>query len=624
MAEDEGTAESLADALFTPSPDRSLRRLPALVWGALVLVWRAGRREFLITVGLQVVGAGLLGAQVLAGRQLLAHLLAHSASKNFNSAIPVLIVLAVTLGANAVVTVLRTELQRLLSELVSAFAIGRVLRAATAADLLRFEDPLFHDRLQRATVNATIRPLQMTTGLLTVGSSGLASLGVGVTLIIIQPLLVALGVVAVVPITLVSLNVGRALYRFAIDQTPNDRKRLYIQQLIVGKESAKEIRAYDLNDHLEDRFKELYAGRIRALRRLVRTRIRNGVIGGLLTSAITGGTLGLLLVLVSAGRVSLAGAGAAAVALILLGTQLQSLAGGIGSLYESALFIQDFNTFVDLVPIIDRQPVGNPAPPRIGTVKAEGVSFTYPSRSEQSLSEVSLTIEPGQVVALVGVNGSGKTTLAKLLANLYRPLSGVISWDGIDVATLSADGVRDRVAILFQDFVRYYFSARENITMGRWQRSSETDAFIEAVTLAGARQFLEGLPHGYDTLLGPQFFGGSDLSGGQWQRMAIARAFYRDAELIILDEPTAALDPRAEAALFESVRKLFAGRSVLLISHRFATVRLADHIYVLDGGRVTEHGAHPALMAAGGIYAELFTLQAAAFGIGAPVSEPTA
>jgi ATP-binding cassette, subfamily B, bacterial len=608
--------EALALRLIYPQTERRLRHLPRLASGAVSLVWRAARRELLVTLALQVVGSAALAVQVLAARELLSRLLAESSSKDFTSAIPFIVLLAVVLAVSSVVSILRTELQRLLSELVARFSMQQVIGAATAADLVRFESPEFHDRLQRAIINANIRPLQMTTGLLAVGGSLLGSVAVGATLLTIEPLFVVLGLVAVLPITLVSLRVGRALYRFAVDQTPTDRQRVYIQNLLVEKDPAKEIRAYGLAEFLGQRFNDLYAGRIRALRRLIRTRMVQGVVGGLLTAVITGGTLGLLILFVSDGRTSLAGAGAAAAALLLLGGQLQGLAGGVGSLYESALFIQDFNNFVQFLPSDRLEVGGGDTPAAVGRVVVDDLSFTYPSRTEPSLRQVGLVIEPGQVVALVGENGSGKTTLAKLLAGLYRPGSGVITWDGQDLASLDPDQARIRVAVLFQDFVRYFLSARENIAMGRWEHIGDHDGAVRAAQRSQAHRFIEELPRGYDTVLGPQFSGGSDLSGGQWQRMALARAFFRDAELIILDEPTAALDPRAEAALFTSVRQLFAGRSVVLISHRYASVRMADHIYVLGQGRVIEHGSHEGLMSEGGTYAELFTLQAQAFGLG--------
>ncbi len=430
----------------------------------------------------------------------------------------------------------------------------------------------------------------MTTGLMAVTGSLLSTLAIGFALVFIDPLFALLAVVAGVPVTLSNLRVGRALYRFDVEQTPTDRERNYVQNLLVGKDAAKDLRAYNLTDYLKARFDSLYARRINALRTLIRKRTVQGVVGGFLTAVISGGVLGLLIVFVSDGRISLAGAGAAAAALILLGGQIQGLASGVGNLFESALFIQDFNEFVEVVPR-SGQFTGKATPAtENGPLSVRDLSFTYPSRTEPALSSINLTIKPGQVIALVGENGSGKTTLAKLLAGLYRPDEGTIAWNGVDLADLDILEVRSRVAVLFQDFARYFLTAEENISMGRWERAFDTEAIRRAAEQAGASEFLERLPGGYETYLGPQFFGGSDLSGGQWQRMALARAFFRDAELIILDEPTAALDPRSEAALFQSVRDLFIGRSVVLISHRFASVRMADYIYVLNEGRIAEKG----------------------------------
>jgi ATP-binding cassette subfamily B protein len=255
-------------------------------------------------------------------------------------------------------------------------------------------------------------------------------------------------------------------------------------------------------------------------------------------------------------------------------------------------------------------------------IEAHNVSFTYPSRTEPSLRNVSVTIERGQIVALVGENGSGKTTLAKMLAGLYTPTHGRICWDGVDLATCDPDEVRSSIAVIFQDFVRYFLSAAENIGVGRHDRSDDLPAIIGAAQRAGADAYLAALAEGYQTKLGPQFLGGIELSVGQWQRVALARAFFRDAPFIILDEPTAALDARAEYELFESIRTLAAGRTVLLISHRFSSVRSADYIYVLDKGVVREHGTHDELIGRADLYADLFTLQASAYAESGHASPP--
>jgi ATP-binding cassette subfamily B protein len=338
-------------------------------------------------------------------------------------------------------------------------------------------------------------------------------------------------------------------------------------------------------------------------------------IGNLVAAAVIAGVLIGLLALTLDDHVALGSAAAAATAIALLGQRLTFLGYGVSNLMESAFFVDDFLSFIkateELPPSPSGAPVGGVADPV--QIVVDDVSFTYPAGSAPALRGVSLTIQPGEVVALVGANGSGKTTLAKLIAGLYLPDGGTVRWDGLATADADRDALRARAAVVFQDFLRYVLPARENIGLGRHERL-EDDAGIEAASVrAGADEDLSALPQGYATLLGPQFVGGTDLSVGQWQRVALARAFFRDAPLVILDEPTAALDARAEHQLFERLRELLAGRSVLLISHRFSSVRAADRIYVLHEGEVVEHGTHEELVDAAGLYAELFTLQAAAY-----------
>jgi ATP-binding cassette subfamily B protein len=417
-----------------------------------------------------------------------------------------------------------------------------------------------------------------------------------------------------VPAWLASNRGIRLLHDFAVLETERDRRRSYLFGLLSRRREAAEIRSFGLARFLQRQHDGLYDERIANLREVVGRRLRIGLAGQVLTSVLTMGAVAVLVWMVTSGRVTVAAAGAAAGALVLLGSRLASLVGGAASLYEASLFLEDFTDFVDARPAITAAGAARaPAPTGFSELVVDGVTFTYPSRAEPSLREVSMRLRAGEVVALVGENGSGKTTLAKVLAGLYIPDSGTVTWDGVDVAGCDADQLRDSVAVIFQDFVKYHLRARDNIALGRHERYDDVAGTEAAARATGAHDALAGLDRGYETRLGPEFLGGTDLSVGQWQRVALARSIFRDCPFVILDEPTAALDPRAERDLFDGIRRLFANRSVLLISHRFASVRSANRIYVLRDGRVVEHGSHDELMAAGGLYAELFLCQASTF-----------
>jgi ATP-binding cassette subfamily B protein len=400
--------------------------------------------------------------------------------------------------------------------------------------------------------------------------------------------------------------------------TPNERMRNYVFNLFTQREYAKEIRAFGLAGYLRALYERLSNERLEELRKNLGKRARYQGLSSGASALVTALTYGALAYLVIEHRIGVAEAGAAVVASQQLNGQLNGIVQNMSQLYEASLFLEDWEEFSALAPARQLSAPGLGTP--FDRIELEHVTFTYPRTSPNepapvraALSDVSLEIRKGEVIALVGENGSGKTTLAKVLSGLYPPDAGRVLWDGVDAAMREPGWIYDRVAVLFQDFARFMLTARENIGLGRVERVGDADAIIRAAQRAGATSFIEEWPDKYDTILGPVFMGGKEISSGQWQRVALARAFFRDAPLVVLDEPTAALDARAEHDLFTRIRDLFAGRSVLLISHRFSSVRSADRIYVLHEGQVVEHGTHDELMQLDGRYAELFTMQASAY-----------
>jgi ATP-binding cassette subfamily B protein len=591
--------------------NRSRRELPRVIAGAVRLLWAAGRRELATLVALEALAAAGIAALVLLGQDALSGVLAADRTGGgWSGFLPQVAALAVVSTLLTVGHVVVSREQQLLTELTGRHAQARIHDVACAVELAAFDDPAFHDRIARAQAGA-FRAMNIVHGLIGMVQAAAGAIGSLVALAVIEPLLLPLALLAMVPGALLSGRRADAYYRFAFAMTPRDRERGYLAQLLTQRDPAKEVRAMGLAGFLRRRHDRLYDERIAELADVTRRQTRWALIAGLTTSAVIGATLALLVGLALDGRLSLSAAAAAAGAMLLLGQRLA--AGGFTAeiLLESALMIDDYMAFVSERPAAEPEPAAEPVP--VGPVAAEEVWFTYPGATEPALRGVSLRIEPGEVVALVGANGSGKTTLAKLLAGLYVPDRGRIVLHGVDAAEGDREALRRQVAVVFQDFIRYALPARDNVALGRHERYADDEAVVAAAGRAGVHEEIEGLRDGYATQLGPVFLGGVDLSLGQWQKVALARLFFRDAPFVILDEPTAALDARAEHDLFARIRELFGTRSVLLISHRFSTVRAADRIYVLDGGEVIERGSHAELMARGGTYAELFGLQASAY-----------
>jgi ATP-binding cassette, subfamily B, bacterial len=605
---------SVYDHVRTPRSQRSLGRLPGLALDAMRLVRRAAPREFTALLILQSIGAVGLAGQLLLGKEVIsAAIAAESAGNGLGTILPQLCALVALTAVVGVVTSLQSDRLLLLAELVGREAQGAVLDVSSAVDYADFEDPSFHNGLERARYNAGARPTTMVTSLLQGMSAGLGALGLTIGVLAIQPLLVPLAIAALVPVWLATTGNSKAYYDFAVAMTPRDRLRTYIHHALSTKDAAAEVRVFQLAPFLRGRHDALYDERIDGLREVVKFRMRRSLVAGAISFVLTALAGALVIGLLLDHRLTLAAAATGVWGVALLGQRLRALVASAGTLYESALFISDVTEFLGRGSGVARPDAQLDPPTRFEQLRVDSVTFEYPGARRPTLRDISFEIRRGEVVALVGENGSGKTTLAKILAGLYTPSAGQVVRDGTPEADWDADKLRSSVAVIFQDFAKYAMSARDNVGMGRIEFNEDLDRIVSAAELASAHEFLADLPEGYDTVLSRMFDGGRELSIGQWQRVAIARAFFRDAPFVIMDEPTASLDPVTERDLFEQIGRLSDDRALLLISHRFSSMRSADRIYVMHEGEIVEHGSHEELMELDGRYARLFRLQAETF-----------
>ena len=578
------------------------------------LVHSAAPRELWLTLALTVFGAVLTAAELLVGRELVNLLVDDGSDVAASELVPWLVLLGVTLVSTSLVTTGLAELRILIFELVHRRAMDQVLEVTTAVELEAFEDPTFHDRVRLAREHADTYAWSVVSGLVTLMTTAFQSIAVVLVLLSVAPLLVPVALLAFVPIAFVSVRNTKALYRLHYDLAESDRDRTYHERLLTDRLEAREVRAFGLADWLRARHDALFAERVRNTRRVVKRRTVLALVGSSITSVILVGSLAAVMLFALDDRISVADAAIAVVALQQLSSRLRSSGGAMESLVEGVTYLRDFETFRALLPKIAIETSSQRTAAAPSEIALQGVGYRYPAGTDDVLDDINMTIRSGQVIAIVGPNGAGKSTLAKLLCGLLPPTSGRICWDGVDIAEYSPASVRAHVTPVFQDFTRFEHSAREAIGFGDIDRLDDDQGIRQAAQRAGADGFIEALPAGYDTRLSTSFSNGTELSVGQWQRVAAARAFFRDAPLVVMDEPAAALDARAERDLFERLAVLGQDRMVVFISHRFATVRRADQILVILDGRVVERGTHDDLMALGGVYAELYTIQSDQFG----------
>jgi ATP-binding cassette subfamily B protein len=413
------------------------------------------------------------------------------------------------------------------------------------------------------------------------------------------------------PTAIIRFIYARKLYGLSQQQTQKERQAAYYHSMLTDSQHAKDIRLFNIGPLFRERFSVLRQQLRKGRLSLSWRRSSADLLSQVLATAAIFGTFAFIVYRAVMGNITLGD-----MVMYYQAFQsglgfLQAVLRGIAGLYEDNLFLTNFYQFLELNPKI-RTPEQPEFLPEVSEkeISFEGVSFAYPATGRDVLTNINLKLAPGQVIALVGENGSGKTTLIKLLCRLYDPTEGRITVDGVDLCHLKPENWRREISVLFQDYVHYYLTARENIWLGNIESFPEEEKIVQAAKLSGADKGIRRLPQGYETLLGYQFRKGQELSIGEWQKVALARTFYRDARIIVLDEPSSAMDPLAEEKLFVQFRNMLEGRSAILISHRFSTVQMADYIYVMDQGKIVENGNHDELLKLNGRYARLYRTQA--------------
>ena len=538
-------------------------------------------------------------------------LLAGPTAERVAAAIPALLAVAALYTVRGAVDAAVSLAQARIGPAVRRLSATRLMEAAVGVELAAFDDDSFYDRLHRARDRGLLNLDRSVASLVELLAATLAVLAAAGALLVLHPLLVAVLLLGVVPEAWSALHAARLGYQGRLRMTTVSRRMWMLGELITGREAAAELRSYQAEPFVLAEYRQV-SGTLAAEEARVETaQARSRTLGRALAGVGTAATFVALGGLLRAGWIPLAVAGGSAIAIRTGTAALGRVVIAVNQLFEQGLFVGDYQDF--LATAARRTPAagGGAVPAAPERIDLDQVSFRYPgSAASDAVSQVSLAIDAGHTIALVGENGSGKSTLAKLIAGLYPPTGGEIRWDGRPLTELDRAAVADRVVMVSQTPVRWPHTVRTNVRLGRHDRPDPGDVLLhQAGEQARADEVVATLPAGWQTLLSKEFRSGHELSGGQWQRLAIARALFRDAPVLICDEPTAPLDARAERAVYESLRRLADGRTIVLISHRLASVQQADLICVLHQGRIVERGTHRELLTLDGRYAELYRLQ---------------
>ncbi|MBV8719773.1 MAG: ABC transporter ATP-binding protein [Chloroflexi bacterium] len=584
----------------------------------LALVWDANPGLTLALALLNLVQGAVPAARVWLSKLLVDAVVGAVSSGNGTAALPqVMLLVALQFGIGAASNVLGTAAnicQQLLQEQVSNRIQLLVMRHANQLDLVFFERPQFYDLLQTVQREAAYRPVQMVQTAFMLIRQILTFVSLLALLVNLEWFIAAAALISPIPAFVSSARYGWQGYQMMRWQSPLRRMMGYLTNLLTTDIYNKEVKLFTLGDFFIDRFSKLFGRYYAEMRGLVIRRYVAGAVWSMLTVLTSGLTFLYVAFRTLGGTISVGGLTMYVQAADGVSNAFSTVLGALQSMYEHQLYLQTLFELLDFKPQVQapEHPIAVRRPIEQG-IEFRNVTYTYEGKDQPAIDNVSFTIRKGETVAIVGHNGAGKTTLVKLLARLYDPQEGQILIDGHDVREYDPDALRNEFGVLFQDYVSYQFSARENIGVGRIERLDDATAITDAATKSGASTVIEGLPQGYETVLGKWFEGGVNLSGGEWQKVALGRAFMREAQILILDEPSAALDARAEYELFSRLQELAHGRTAIFISHRFSTVRRADRILVFEEGRLIESGTHEELVALGGRYAELFNLQAASY-----------
>jgi len=589
---------------------RALKNVPPVlrfVWesGPTVVFWNIAIRTL---VAFLPVGIGIIGRFIIDGvNQIRIH---KALPEHFWWLVGAEMGLAVLTG---ILSRAVDYFDNLLADRYTHHVSVEVMRKAASLDLTVYEDPVFYDRLERARVQATDR-LAMIQQMGRLIQQSVTAIAFSAVLIRYSPFLLLLLVAGILPAFLGESHFAFLTYAKNFRQTPFRRQMDYLRQVGGSKEAAKELKLFNLSSYLTGRFTALSQGIYEENVALNRRRL---FWGGLL--AIVGqlgyyGAYGYSIYRTIQGRFSIGDLTLITTAIMQAMSNIQQAFSTASGVADQALFLTDLLAFFEMKPRVESKENGLRTPrPIVRGFQFRNVSFAYPGSDRRVLSNFSFTLHRGERVALIGENGQGKTTIVKLITRLYDPTEGEILLDGVDLREYDLADLHSEIGVIFQDFMRYEMTARENIEVGRIEVDHTLEELDYAAGKSLASEVVAKLHGGYDQMLGRRFEGGVDLSGGEWQKMALARAYLRDAQLLILDEPTAALDARSELEVFERFAELTYGKMALLISHRFSTVRMADRIVVLEAGRLVEEGNHSQLLSLGGRYAAMFEMQAASY-----------